>query len=188
MQWLRDGLGLIESASESEAMAAGLESNEGVYFVPAFVGLGAPHWIPDARGAIFGLTRGSTREHLVRAALEAMAYSTYEVLSAMEADSSTKTTELRVDGGAANNDWFLDFQAGLLGVPVRRPALVETTALGAAGLAGLATGLWSDAEHFLAAQEEATIFTSSMSDNERATLLAGWAQAVQAVKGLAVHD
>tara|TARA_B100000809_G_scaffold48863_2_gene43689 strand:- start:4964 stop:6460 length:1497 start_codon:yes stop_codon:yes gene_type:complete len=188
MQWLRDGLGLIESASESEAMAAGLESNEGVYFVPAFVGLGAPHWIPDARGAIFGLTRGSTREHLVRAALEAMAYSTYEVLSAMEADSLTKTTELRVDGGAANNDWFLDFQAGLLRVPVRRPALVETTALGAAGLAGLATGLWSDAEHFLATQEEATIFTSSMSDNERATLLTGWAQAVQAVKGLAVHD
>ena len=188
MQWLRDGLGLIESASESGAMAAGLESNEGVYFVPAFVGLGAPHWIPDARGAIFGLTRGSTREHLVRAALEAMAYSTYEVLSAMEADSSTKTTELRVDGGAANNDWFLDFQAGLLGVPVRRPALVETTALGAAGLAGLATGLWSDAEHFLASQEEATRFTLSMSDNERATLLAGWAQAVQAVKGLAVHD
>ena len=188
MQWLRDGLGLIESASESGAMAAGLESNEGVYFVPAFVGLGAPHWIPDARGAIFGLTRGSTREHLVRAALEAMAYSTYEVLSAMEADSSTKTTELRVDGGAANNDWFLDFQAGILGVPVRRPALVETTALGAAGLAGLATGLWSDAEHFLASQEEATRFTSSMSDNERATLLAGWAQAVQAVKGLAVHD
>ena len=188
MQWLRDGLGLIESASESGAMAAGLESNEGVYFVPAFVGLGAPHWIPDARGAIFGLTRGSTREHLVRAALEAMAYSTYEVLSAMEADSSTKPTELRVDGGAANNDWFLDFQAGLLGVPVRRPALVETTALGAAGLAGLATGLWSDAEHFLASQEEATRFTSSMSDNERATLLAGWAQAVQAVKGLAVHD
>ena len=188
MQWLRDGLGLIESASESGAMAAGLESNEGVYFVPAFVGLGAPHWIPDARGAIFGLTRGSTREHLVRAALEAMAYSTYEVLSAMEADSSTKMTELRVGGGAANNDWFLDFQAGLLGVPVRRPALVETTALGAAGLAGLATGLWSDAEHFLASQEEATRFTSSMSDNERATLLAGWAQAVQAVKGLAVHD
>ena len=188
MQWLRDGLGLIESASESGAMAAGLESNEGVYFVPAFVGLGAPHWIPDARGAIFGLTRGSTREHLVRAALEAMAYSTYEVLSAMEADSSTKTTELRVDGGVANNDWFLDFQAGLLGVPVRRPALVETTALGAAGLAGLATGLWSDAEHFLASQEEATRFTLSMSDNERATLLAGWAQAVQAVKGLAVHD
>jgi len=185
IQWLRDGLGLIDDASESETMAAGLESNEGVYFVPAFVGLGAPHWVPDSRGALFGLTRGTTREHLVRAALEAMAYGTQEVLDAMEADSSTKTTELRVDGGAANNDWFLGFQAGLLGVPVRRPALVETTALGAAGLAGLAAGLWSDADDFLASQGEATRFTSHMSDNERATLLAGWAQAVQAVKRLA---
>ncbi len=188
IQWLRDGLGLIDSASESEVMAAGLESNEGVYFVPAFVGLGAPHWMPDARGALFGLTRGTTREHLVRAALEAMAYSTHEVLTAMEADSSTETTELRVDGGVANNDWFLDFQAGLLGVPVRRPALVETTALGAAGLAGLAIGLWSDGDDFIASQGEATRFTSSMSEDERAALLAGWGRAVQAVKGLAAHD
>ena len=108
----------------------GMESNDGVYFVPAFVGLGAPHWVPEARGALFGLTRGTTREHLVRAALEAMAYGTQEVLDAMEADSSTKTTELRVDGGAAENDWLLGFQAGLLGVPVRRPDVVETTALG----------------------------------------------------------
>jgi len=185
IQWLRDGLGLIDAASESEAMAAGLESNEGVYFVPAFVGLGAPHWIPDARGALFGLTRGMTREHLVRAALEAMAYGTHEVLDAMEADSSTNTTELRVDGGAANNDWFLGFLAGLLGVPVRRPALVETTALGAAGLAGLARGMWPDAEAFLASQGESTQFTSPMSHSERAALLAGWAGAVQAVKDLA---
>ncbi len=166
-------------------MASGLESNDGVYLVPAFVGLGAPHWVPDARGALFGLTRGTTREHLARAALEAMAYSTQDVLDAMEADSSTKTTELRVDGGAAKNDWLLGFLAGLLGVPVRRPAVVETTALGAAGLAGLATGLWSNAEDFLACQGEATQFMSSMSDTERATLLAGWAEAVQAVKGLA---
>ncbi len=156
--------------------------------MPAFVGLGAPHWVPDARGALFGLTRGTTREHLVRAALEAMAFGTHEVLDAMEADSSTKTTELRVDGGASKNDWFLGFEAGLLGVPVRRPALVETTALGAAGLAGLAVGLWSDGEDFLASQGDATRFTSSMSENERASLLAGWAQAVQAVKGLAAHD
>ena len=115
-------------------MAAELESNDGVYFVPAFVGLGAPHWVPEARGALFGLTRGTTREHLVRAALEAMAYGTQEVLDAMEADSSTRTTELRVDGGAAKNDWLLGFQSGLLRVPVRRPEVVETTALGAAGL------------------------------------------------------
>ena len=185
IQWLRDGLGLIDDASESGAMAAGLDSNDGVYFVPAFVGLGAPHWIPDARGAIFGLTRGTTREHLVRAALEAMAYGTHELLDAMEADSSTRTTELRVDGGAAHNDWFLGFQAGLLGVPVRRPALVETTALGAVGLAGLAAGIWSNAEDFLASHGEATRFTSQMSDDERATLLDGWAGAVQAVKELA---
>ena len=188
IQWLRDGLGLLDDASDSEAMAAGLESNGGVYFVPAFVGLGAPHWMPDARGALFGLTRGTSREHLVRAALEAMAYGTSEVLDAMEADSSTKTTELRVDGGAANNDWFLGFQAGLLGVPVRRPALVETTALGAAGLAGLQTGLWSDAEDFLASQGDATRFRSGMSADERESLLKGWAEAVEAVKGLAAHQ
>ena len=165
IQWLRDGLGLIDDAAESEAMAAGLESNAGVYFVPAFVGLGAPHWVPDARGALFGLTRGTTREHLVRAALEAMAYGTQEVLDAIEADSSTRLTELRVDGGAARNDWLLGFQAGLLGVPVRRPDVVETTALGAAGLAGLATGIWPSADDFLASQGEATRFTSRMSDD-----------------------
>jgi glycerol kinase len=185
IQWLRDGLGLIDDASESEAIAAVLESNAGVYFVPAFVGLGAPHWVPDARGAIFGLTRGTTREHLVRAALEAMAYGTHEVLEAMEADSSTRLTELRVDGGAAMNDWLLGFQAGLLGVPVRRPDVVETTALGAAGLAGVAVGIWPNADDFLASQGGATRFTASMSDSERTTLLAGWAEAVQAVKKLA---
>jgi glycerol kinase len=187
IQWLRDGLGLLDDASESEGMAAGLESNGGVYFVPAFVGLGAPHWMPDARGALFGLTRGTTREHLVRAALEAMAYGTHEVLEAMEADSSTQTTELRVDGGAVNNDWFLGFQAGVLDVPVRRPSLVETTALGAAGLAGLETGLWSDGEDFLASQGDATRFTSRMPDDERASLLAGWTESVEAVKGLATR-
>jgi glycerol kinase len=184
IQWLRDGLGLIGDAAESEAMAAGLDSNGGVYFVPAFVGLGAPHWRHDARGALFGLTRGTTREHLVRAALEAMAYSTREVLEAMEADSSTKMTELRVDGGAAKNDWFLDFQAGVLGVPVRRPALVETTALGAAGLAGIETGLWPDAETFIAAQGDANWFASHMSDDDRESLFAGWSAAVDAVKGV----
>ncbi len=185
IQWLRDGLGILGDASESEAMAAGLESNGGVYFVPAFVGLGAPHWMPEARGALFGLTRGTTREHLVRAALEAMAYGTSEVLDAMEADSLTKTTELRVDGGAAKNDWFLGFQAGLSEVPIRRPALVETTALGAAGLAGLETGLWSSAEDFLASQGDATRFASRMPADERESLLAGWTEAVGAVKGLA---
>ena len=184
IQWLRDGLGLITDAAESEAMAAGLDSNGGVYFVPAFVGLGAPHWMPDARGALFGLTRGTTREHLVRAALEAMAYGTREVLEAMEADSSTKMTELRVDGGAAKNDWFLHFQSGVLGVPVRRPTLVEATALGAAGLAGLETGLWPDADGFMAAQRDASRFLPQMSEDQRETLWAGWVAAVEAVKSV----
>ena len=158
VQWLRDGLGILEAAAESEGMAAALEDNGGVYFVPAFVGLGAPHWEPDARGTIVGLTRGTTKAHLVRAALESMAYGTAEVLDAMEADSDVETTELRVDGGAALNDWLMGFQAGLVGVPVCRPALVETTALGAAGLAGISTGVWATADDFLAAQGEASHF------------------------------
>ena len=182
LQWLRDGLGVLEHAAESEQMASSLEGNDGVYFVPAFVGLGAPHWVPEARGTVFGLTRGTSKEHLVRAALEAMAYGTREVIGAMEADSSVGITELRVDGGAANNDWLMGFQAGVLGVPVRRPAMVETTALGAAGLAGLATGVWSSADEFLASQGEGERFDPVMEDSERGHLLDGWARAVRAVK------
>jgi glycerol kinase len=180
IQWLRDGLGVIESAAESEAIARGIEDNAGVFFVPAFVGLGAPHWEPEARGTIVGLTRGSGREHLVRAALEAMAYGTTEVLRAMEADSGVRTEELRVDGGAALNDWLMQFQADVAGVPVRRPAMVETTALGAAGLAGLAAGLWRDADDFMSAQDEAARFEPSMEGAKRDALLAGWARAVRA--------
>jgi glycerol kinase len=182
VQWLRDGLGVLERASESEGMASGLAGNDGVYFVPAFVGLGAPHWVPEARGAVFGLTRGTSKEHLVRAALEAMAYGTREVIGAMEADSSVAMTELRVDGGAANNDWLMGFQAGVLGVPVRRPAMVETTALGAAGLAGLATGVWANADEFLASQGGGERFDPAMDASERTLLLDGWARAVRTVK------
>tara|TARA_B100001750_G_scaffold224743_1_gene216071 strand:- start:169 stop:840 length:672 start_codon:yes stop_codon:yes gene_type:complete len=182
IQWLRDGLGILEHADESEKMAAILESNEGVYFVPAFVGLGAPHWVPQARGSIFGITRGTSREHLVRAALEAMAYGTREMIEAMEADSSVSMTKLHVDGGVANNDWLMTFQAGILGVPVRRPDMVEITALGAAGLAGLATGVWSDASQFLDSQGEEKQFDSAMQSSERKSLLDGWDQAVRAVK------
>ena len=182
VQWLRDGLGVLEHAAESERMASDLEGNDDVYFVPAFVGLGAPHWVPEARGAVFGLTRGTSKEHLVRAALEAMAYGTREVIGAMEADCSVRMTELRVDGGAANNDWLMGFQAGVLGVPVRRPAMVETTALGAAGLAGLATGVWSTADEFLVSQGEGERFDPNMLDSERGDLLDGWARAVRAVK------
>lgn len=185
VQWLRDGLGLLKDAAESEAMAARLTSNDGVYFVPAFVGLGAPHWIPEARGALFGVTRGTTKEHLVRAALEAMAFGTQEVIEAMEADSGTSMTELRVDGGAAKNDWLLKFQAGLLGVPVRRSAMVETTALGVAGLAGLSVGVWGDSEEFLASRGDTEIFESEISDGLRVRLKSGWARAVRGVKGWA---
>ncbi len=152
MQWLRDGLGIIERASDSAELAAGVADTGGVYFVPAFVGLGAPHWEPEARGTIVGLSRGSRRAHLVRAALEAMAFGTRDVLEAMSAASGVPLTELKVDGGAAANDWLVQFQTDTLGVPVARPDVVETTALGAAGLAGLATGVWRNAADFLASR------------------------------------
>jgi len=156
MQWLRDGLGIIARAAESEPLARSVEDTGGVYFVPAFVGLGAPHWEPNARGTIVGLTRGSNRAHLVRAALEAMAFSTKDVLDAMVADAKLKLSSLQVDGGAAANDWLMQFQADVLGVPVARPDLVETTALGAAGLAGLGAGLWKSADDFLAGRQFTT--------------------------------
>ncbi len=150
IQWLRDGLQIIGQAAEAEPLARSVPDTGGVYFVPAFVGLGAPHWEAGARGTIVGLTRGTTRGHLVRAALEAMAFSIEEVLEAMTADSGLRLAALQVDGGAAANDWLMQFQADLLNVPVARPDLVETTALGAAGLAGLAAGVWSRPDDFIA--------------------------------------
>jgi glycerol kinase len=150
IQWLRDGLKLIDHAAESEHLALSVPDTGGVYFVPAFVGLGAPHWEPNARGTIVGLTRGTTRAHLARAALEAMAYGTKEVLDAMTADAKLRLHALQVDGGAAANDFLLQFQADLLGVPVARPDVVETTALGAAALAGLALGVWKAPREYLA--------------------------------------
>lgn len=184
IQWLRDGLKILSSAPESEAMARSLEGNDGVYFVPAFVGLGAPHWDPEARGTITGLTRGTTSAHLARAALEAMAYGTEEVLRAMEGDSGIPTRELRVDGGVAQNEWLMEFQAGILGIPVKRPALVETTALGAAGLAGLHLGVWQDGEEFLSSQGESSIFEPRLEEGERERLREGWARAVRATRSL----
>jgi glycerol kinase len=180
VQWLRDGLGIIAAGEETEGMARSLEGNDGVYFVPAFTGLGAPHWEPRARGTIFGLTRGTTRAHLARAALEAMSYSTHDVLEAMERDAGVRLPELRVDGGAAANDWLMQFQADVLGVPVRRPAMVEMTARGAAGLAGLATGFWAAPEDFHAARPEESVFTPTMDDAARRQALAGWRRATQA--------
>lgn len=179
VQWLRDGLGLLRDAAETAGMAAALESNDGVYFVPAFVGLGAPHWNPEARGTMVGLTRGTDARHLARAVLEAMAYSTRDVLIAMEKDSGVEAVELAVDGGAASNDWMMQFQADLLGLPVRRPANLDTTALGAAGLAGLATGIWADADAFLGARPEPHRFQPHMDDDHRQTLVRGWDRAVQ---------
>ncbi len=152
LQWLRDGLGLLASAAESEALARSVADTGGAVFVPSFVGLGAPHWESGARGAIFGVTRGTTKAHLVRAALEAMAFSTREVLDAMMADANLRPHDLKVDGGAAANDWLMQFQADVLGISVKRPDVVDSTALGAAALAGLASGVWKTADEFAAAR------------------------------------
>jgi len=162
VQWLRDGLGILAQAGETEALARSVPDTGGVVFVPAFVGLGAPHWEPEARGTIVGLTRGTTRAHLARAALEAMAFSTREVLQAMIADSGLALRDLRVDGGAAANDWLMQFQADVLEAPVRRPDVVESTAMGAAGLAGLATGVWESAEQFVASRRYRTFEPGTM--------------------------
>ena len=142
--------------------------------------MGAPHWEPRARGTLFGLTRGTGRAHLARAALEAMAFSTHDVVEAMQGDAGVRMPELRVDGGAAANDWLMQFQADVLGVPVRRPALVEMTARGAAGLAGVATGFWSGPEEFAAARPEESVFAPAMEGDARAAALAGWQRAVDA--------
>ncbi len=179
IQWLRDGLKVIAHASESEHLALDVPDTGGVYFVPAFVGLGAPHWEPNARGTIVGLTRGSTRAHLVRAALEAMAFGTKEVLDAMTADADLRLAALQVDGGAAANDWLMQFQADLLGVPVARPDVVETTALGAAALAGLAAGVWQAPEEFLSGRTFRRFLPGPRAGAVRAGE-AGWRRAVDA--------
>jgi len=179
VQWLRDALGLIGSAAETEALARSVTDTGGVHFVPAFVGLGTPHWEAEARGTITGLTRGTSRAHLVRAALEAMAYSSAELLEAMTAGGEVGVPVLRVDGGAAANDWLMQFQADVLGVPVERPDMVETTALGAAGLAGLATGVWTSSTEFLGGRRFQR-FEPQTTAAERRDLVAGWSRAVHA--------
>lgn len=182
IQWLRDALGLITDAAETEALAQSLPDNQDVYFVPAFVGLGAPYWDMDARGAIFGLTRGTTRAHLVRAALEAMAYQTRDVIECMQTDSGIKLRELRVDGGAARNNFLCQFQADILNIPVVRPAITETTALGAASLAGLACGFWQDRTEIASYWQAEKRFEPRMSQAERKRLYLGWKNAVARVK------
>jgi glycerol kinase len=184
VQWLRDGLGIIAEASETEALARALTGNDGVYFVPALVGLGAPAWEPRARGTIVGLTRGTGRAHFARAALEAMSYSTVDVTSTMSRVSGVPCQRLRVDGGATQNDWLMQHQADMLGVPVERPDLIETTALGAAGLAGIAGGVWSDAKAFQS-KREYTVFAPKRSRAEAQRDIEGWQRAVRAALGWA---
>ncbi len=173
-------LKLIGTASESEERAASVSSTEGVYFVPAFVGLGAPYWDMEARGAIFGLTRGTTDNHLIRAAVESLAYQTRDVLEAMEADSGIKVQKLAVDGGAAANNFLIQFQADLLGTKVERPTVNETTALGAAYLAGLAVGYWRSKEDIIHNRVVERTFTAAAKPEERDRLYAGWKRAVHA--------
>ncbi len=178
VQWLRDGLGIIANAADTEALATSVTDNHGVYFVPAFVGLGAPYWDQDARGAIVGLTRGATHAHIARAALEAMAYQTRDVVECMQKDSGIKAKELRVDGGATRNDFLCQFQADILGVPVVRPFVTETTALGAAYLAGLAVGFWKNEKEIAQQWQVEKRFEPKMKQSERERLYAGWLAAV----------
>jgi glycerol kinase len=183
VQWLRDGLQIIRSASEVEALARRVEDNGGAYFVPAFAGLGAPHWDAYARGAVFGLTRGTNASHLARAALESIAYQSADVLDAMQKDASLALSELRVDGGAAANDLLMQFQADVLGVPVVRPQVLETTALGAAYLAGLAVGYWQGDGDVIANWRVDRRFEPAMPRERVAELRAGWEKAVARAKG-----
>jgi glycerol kinase len=182
VQWLRDGLGIIRSAAEIEALAASVPDNGGVYLVPALAGLGAPHWDAYARGAVFGLTRGSTKAHLARAALEAIAFQSADLISAMCADSGFDIGEIRVDGGAASNDLLMQFQADVLSVPVVRPQVTETTALGAAYLAGLGVGLWRDGAALDSQWQENRRFEPSMSAARAAALKNEWWRAVERAK------
>jgi glycerol kinase len=178
VKWLRDGLGVIAHASETDSLATRVPDSHGVYMVPAFVGLGAPYWDPDARGAIFGLTLGATRAHLARAALEAVAYQTFDLTEAMANDGAASPASIRVDGGMAANAWLCQFLADILQVPVERPQNLETTALGAAFLAGLATGVWSDLDAASRTWARRDCFTPAMAADCRGDLLRGWKEAV----------
>lgn len=180
IQWLRDGLKMIESAPQSEALASEVADSEGVYVVPAFVGLGAPYWKPEARGAVFGLTRGTTRAHFVRATLDSLAYQSSDMIEAMTLDSGIELQKLKVDGGAVSNNLLMQFQSDILGVPVERPMISETTALGAAYLAGLAAGFWKSREELRANYLVDKTFVPRISSERRKELLDGWKRAVKA--------
>ena len=178
VKWLRDGLGLINRAADTDDMATKLDGNGGVYMVPAFVGLGAPHWDPDARASITGLTFAATGSHIARAALESVAYQTADLMNAMVADGARDARQIRVDGGMAANDWFCQFLANMLDTDVVRPANIETTAAGAAFLAGMAVGIWNGPDDIAAAWKEDRIFDPTMNTEERKALMAGWQDAV----------
>ena len=182
VQWLRDGLGIIEEAAETEELAESLGSNDGVYFVPALAGLGAPHWDPYARGTILGLTQGSTRAHLARAALESIAYQARDVIESMERDSGIELKEFRADGGASVNAWLMQFQADILGVPVEVPEIMEATALGAAYLAGLATGFWESREELENKWKLWHRYEPQMDEEERERLYGQWQEALKRAK------
>jgi glycerol kinase len=188
VQWLRDGLKIIQSAAEIEALARAVPDNEGVYFVPALVGLGAPHWDPYARGLLIGITRGTTQAHLARAVLESMAYQTRDVIEAMQRDSGITLQELRCDGGASVNPVLMQFQADILGVPVEVPRIVETTALGAAYLAGLATGFWSSRRELADKWQLDNRYTPRLDVAERERLFRRWHKAVERSRGWALDD
>jgi glycerol kinase len=185
VQWLRDGLGLIRSAAETETLARSVPHSDGVYLVPAFAGLGAPHWNARARGTLFGVTRGTSAAHIARAALDSIAYQSLDVLKAMEADSGMRIGELRVDGGASTNNLLMQFQADLLGVDAVRPRITETTALGAAYLAGLAVGYWQDIDALQSQWQLEHRFSPALAQTDVDACLAGWARAVRAAKAWA---
>ncbi len=187
VQWLRDGIGIVAEAAETEGMAASLDSNDDVYFVPALTGLGSPHWDPYARGTIVGLTRGTTRAHLARAALEAIAYQTVDAVRAQERAAGRELTELRADGGAVANRWLMQFQADVLGAPVIVPEIAETTALGAAYLAGIGSGRW-DAEQVAEMWREAARYEPALGADERDHLLGRWTEAVERAGGWAERE
>ncbi len=185
VQWLRDGLGIIKKSEDVEALAAQVNSSDGVYFVPAFAGLGSPHWNQHARGTIVGLTRGSTSAHIARAALDSIAYQTLEVLLAMQKDSGINISELRVDGGATVNNHLMQFQSDLLQAKVVRPKITETTALGAAYLAGLAVGFWSGTDDLKQQWQMDRTFSPQIDSSEMRSYIRGWQRAVDAAKSWA---
>jgi glycerol kinase len=182
IQWLRDELGLISSAAESEDCCKKVEDTAGVYVVPAFTGLGAPYWNQRARGIITGLTRGANKNHIVRATVESLAYEVYDLIEVMKRDAELDLVELKVDGGASSNDFLMQFQADILGATVVRPDCIETTALGAAYLAGLATNYWTSEDEIRENWKLSSTFTSEIGENDRLNLLKGWFDAVAKIK------